>query len=82
MTDTYQSVIDKDATKDQDFRITLQDNYKKDTLLWEVSGKRTSAADEQPVHIGQVVLTSDILACSYCDDTLFFQHLRHRRPSD
>lgn len=76
MTDAYDSVIKE--TKDQDFRITLQKTYEKGTVLWEVTGKRTS--NEQPVPIGQVVLTSEILACSYCDDSLFFQHMRHRRP--
>lgn len=80
VTKTYDSVIKKEATKDQDFRITLAENYKPGTVLWEVTGKRTNSKDEQAVPIGQVVLTSDILPCSYCDDVLFFQHMRFRRP--
>ena len=73
MTDLYETV------KDKDFRIALQ-SIKPGTVLWEVSGKRTSDEGEQPVHTGQLVVTSDIVASSYCDDTLFFQHMRHRRP--
>ena len=68
------------GTEDQDFRITLRELCKKGAVLWEVTGKRTNSETEQPVPIGQVVLTSEVLACSYCDDSLFFQHMRFRRP--
>ena len=68
-------------------RDMLQDSgiFKSDApqreLRWFLEGgvgKRTSS--DRPVPIGQMVLTSAIVASSYCDDTLFFQHMRHRRP--
>ena len=68
-----------EAVKDQDFRAALQ-SIKPGTVLWEVTGKRTSDDAEAPVPIGQLVLTSEVVACSYCDDSLFFQHMRHQRP--
>ena len=73
VTKLYETVMD------QDFRVALQ-SIKPGTVLWELSGKRTSDEAEEPVHIGELVVTSPILASSYCDDTLFFQHMRHRRP--
>ena len=73
VTKLYEKVMD------QDFRVALQ-SIQPGTVLWELSGKRTSDEAEEPVHIGQVVLTSNIVASSYCDDSLFFQHMRHRRP--
>lgn len=75
VTELYETVMD------QDFRLALQ-RIQPGTVLWELSGKRTSDEAEEPVHIGQVVLTSKIVASSYCDDTLFFQHMRHRRPEN
>lgn len=81
MTEVYDSAIQTAGKEDQDFRITMNEAYNPGTVLWEVTGKRTSDKAEQPVPIGQVVLTSKIWACSYCDDTLFFQHMRHRRPA-
>ena len=73
-------MIKTEGTADQDFRITLHDICKKGAVVWEVTGKRTNEETEQPVLIGHVVLTSEVLACSYCDDVLFFQHMRFRRP--
>ena len=65
VTDLYEKVMD------QDFRVALQ-SIQPGTVMWEVSGKRTSDEAEEPLHIGQLVLTSAVVASSYCDDTLFF----------
>ena len=73
VTSLYETVMD------QDFRVALQ-SIKPDTVLWEVTGKRTSDVAEAALPIGQLVLTSGVVASSYCDDSLFFQHMRHRRP--
>ncbi|KAK9839789.1 hypothetical protein WJX81_001961 [Elliptochloris bilobata] len=66
--------------KKKDFREALA-TIEPAQVLWDVSAKGTSDENEKAVPIGQLVLTSKIVASSYCDDSLFFQHMRHRRPA-
>ena len=50
------------------------------TVLWTVSAKAAHAApDEEAEHLGKVVTTSEFVSSKYGDESLFFQHMQHRR---
>lgn len=50
------------------------------TVLWTVSAKATQETpDEEAEHLGKVVTTSEFVSSKYGDESLFFQHMQHRR---
>ena len=50
------------------------------TVLWTISAKATQETpDGEAEHLGKVVTTSEFVSSEYGDESLFFQHMQHRR---